>query len=117
MSERTVALSVVCTAAAPSQVSHRAVAAKASAATMLTADSGIASRRRLRDSAGAGSTAALGLFVSGLARSSIAEAQLGLSAAEGTSVATGAEEPDRSGTVRPGADASGLPSAIFSGRI
>ena len=40
---------------------------------MLTADSGIASRRRLRDGAGAGGTAALGLFVSGLARTSIVE--------------------------------------------
>jgi hypothetical protein len=78
---------------------------------MLTADSGIASRRRLRDGAGAGGTAALGLFVSGLARSSIAEAPLGLSAADGASVATGAEEPDRSGAVRAGVDDLGLPSS------
>jgi hypothetical protein len=80
---------------------------------MLTADSGIASRRRLRDGAGAGGTAALGLFVSGFARSSIAEAPLGLSAADGAGVATGAEKLDRSGTVRAGADAPGRPAAIF----
>jgi hypothetical protein len=92
------------------------VAAKASAATMLTADSGIASRRRLRDGAGAGGRAALGLFVSGLARSSIAEAPLDLVVADGASVATGAEQPDRRGTVRAGADAPGPPSAT-SGRI
>ena len=92
-----------------------AVAAKASVATMLTADSGIASRRRLRDGAGAVGTAALGLFVSGLVRSSIAEALLGLSSADGAGVAPGDEESDRSGTV--GADTLGRPAATFSGRV